>query len=139
MINYSQFWQKTDYGLKNDDLQSWFRDICNDKVITWGEKGVGKNDKGGWNMSSYGELIKKPWRIRAYMRDFSVYSFKSRDEYSLLLSLIFSRRVGQTDRIRAAIWDTKDTPKSWRENYIKLGWHMKTCFRADSICQPFDV
>ena len=33
-------------------------------------------------MSSYSELIKNFEKIRAYMRDFYVYGFKSRDEYS---------------------------------------------------------
>ena len=33
-------------------------------------------------MSAYSELIKSFERIRAYMREFYVYGFKSRDEYS---------------------------------------------------------
>ena len=33
-------------------------------------------------MSSYSELIKNFERIRAYMREFYVYGFKSRDDYS---------------------------------------------------------
>ena len=32
-------------------------------------------------MSSYSELIKNFEKIRAYMRDFYVYGFKSRDDY----------------------------------------------------------
>ena len=32
-------------------------------------------------MSGYSELIKSFERIRAYMREFYVYGFKSRDEY----------------------------------------------------------
>ena len=33
-------------------------------------------------MSSYSELIKNFERIRAYMREFYIYGFKSRDDYS---------------------------------------------------------
>jgi len=33
-------------------------------------------------MSSYNELIKNFERIRAYMREFYLYGFKSRDDYS---------------------------------------------------------
>ncbi len=37
--------------------------------------------KGGDDMSAYSELIKNFEKIRAYMRDFYVYGFKSRDDY----------------------------------------------------------
>ena len=33
-------------------------------------------------MSSYSELVKSFEKIRAYMREFYVYGFKSREEYS---------------------------------------------------------
>ena len=41
-----------------------------------------KNSQRGCNMSSYNELIKNFERIRAYMREFYLYGFKSRDDYS---------------------------------------------------------
>ena len=41
-----------------------------------------KREKKEGTMSAYSELIKNFERIRAYMREFYVYGFKSRDDYS---------------------------------------------------------
>ena len=50
-------------------------------------------------MSSYSELVKNFERIRAYMREFYVYGFKSRDEYSKK-----SARSYDDERRRIASW-----------------------------------
>ena len=50
-------------------------------------------------MSSYSELIKNFEKIRAYMRDFYIYGFKSRDEYN-----IKSARSYDDERRRIESW-----------------------------------
>ena len=53
-------------------------------------------------MSSYSELIKNFEKIRAYMRDFYVYGFKSRDDYSSKSSK--SARSYDDERRRLESW-----------------------------------
>lgn len=66
-------------------------------------------------MSSYNELIKKFEKIRAYMRDFYVYGFKSRDDYSSPSSANGGSRIGKSAR---SYDDERRRLESW------LGDHM---------------
>ena len=62
-------------------------------------------------MSSYSELIKNFEKIRAYMRDFYVYGFKSRDDYQSK-----SARSYDDERRRLESWlgDHMSFVRTWR-------------------------
>ena len=57
-------------------------------------------------MSSYSELIKNYEKIRAYMREFYVYGFKSRDEYDKKSSRSYD--------------DERRRIESWLGNYMRF-------------------
>ena len=70
---------------------------------------------------AYKELIKNFNRIRDYMREFYVYGFKSREEY--------------TNKSARSYDDEHRRIKSWLDDYMKFDWtsegkHVFLCFAA---------
>ena len=75
---------------------------CNFSMSERENKGSCQKRSGLGTMSSYSELIKNFEKIRAYMRDFYIYGFKSRDDYSAKNSK--SARSYDDERRRLESW-----------------------------------
>ena len=89
-------------------------------------------------MSSYSELIKNFEKIRAYMRDFYVYGFKSRDDYQSK-----SARSYDDERRRLESWlgdhmsfvRTSEGKKLYRWGHHVAFHHLRHSPR--SVCQAY--